>query len=187
MPANDPLGYADDELKRRAQVGLLNGRAPVSTTMPVGGAPAITPVAPQPTPRGNAQSDFMAHTKRFAPNPSGLHGLMADAQFRERFPNSRIHKNDWVDLGDGSGLIDTVRGFNTDDGTGEAWQWLTEADAIKGKQQEQRGAQRQSPAMDVAGDSSAIARIMAELTAASNGDNSPAEREALLALLQGGI
>ena len=57
---------------------------------------------------------------------------MADADFRARFPNARIHKNDWVDPGDGSGLIDSIRGFNKDTGTGEAWQWLTEADAIAG-------------------------------------------------------
>jgi hypothetical protein len=169
MPANDPLGYIDDT-RRQAQVGILRGQEPTSRPM------------------GNSQGDFLSHAGRFSPNPSGLNSLMGDSEFRGRFPNARIHKNDWVDLGDGSGLIDTVRGFNTDTDTGEAWQWLTEAEALRGNATKDAGKSRMaSMGMNPAADNSAITRIMAELSAASQGEQSPAEREALLAMLQGGI
>lgn len=162
-----------DEEKRNAQVGILQGGEPASNTMPVG---------------RNSQADFLAITKRFSPNPSGLTSLMGDPEFKQRFPSARVHKNDWLDLGDGSGLIDTVRGFNPDTDGGEAWQWLTEADAIQNSATQQGGQRPQvSPQALMASDNSAIARIMAELTAASQGQDSPAEREAMLALLQGGI
>lgn len=142
---------------------------------------------PVNTTQGNSQADFMRLSGRYSPNPSGLTSLFADQEFRGRFPNARIHKNDWVDLGEGSGLIDTVRGFNADTDGGEAWQWLTEADAIRGNASKERPMQRMNPQALIASDNSALTRIMAELSAASRGDQSPAEREAVLAMLQGGI
>jgi hypothetical protein len=166
MPANDPLGYDDEQMKRSAQVGMLRGQEPTSRAM------------------GDSQTDFLRLAGRHAPRPSGLHALMADGEFTQRFPHARVHRNDWVDLGDGAGLIDSVRGFNADADTGEAWQYLTEADAIQGNAMKE--AKRMSPQAMVASDNSALARIMAELSAASQDDTSPAEREALMAMLQGG-
>lgn len=166
MPENP---YLEDATKRQAQIGQLRDQ-PKASTMPVG---------------GDARGDFMRITQRFSPNPSGLDSLFGDTEFRTRFPQARIHKNDWVDLGEGSGLIDTVRGFDRDSGAGEAWQWLPEAEAIAGKQMESRGRQMNPQAL-IANDNSALTRILAELSAASSGDMSPAEREAVLAMLQGG-
>lgn len=165
-----PNPYLDAEVTRQAQIGQLRGGQPTSNTMPVR--------------HGNPQGDFMAHAGRFSPNPQGLDALFGDAAFRGRFPNARIHKNDWVDLGEGSGLIDSIRGFDRNTGAGEAWQWLTEADAIKGKAQERP---QQPIGMHPAMDNSALTRIMAELGAASRDDQSPAAREAILQMLQGGI
>jgi hypothetical protein len=164
----EPNPY-DEDLKRNAQVSMLRGQEPTSQKM-----------------GGTAQSDFLQHASRYSPNPSGLNSLMGDEAFKQRFPQARIHKNDWVDLGDGSGLIDTVRGFNADTNGGEAWQWLTEAEAIKGKAMESpQGGGRMSPQAMVANDNSSLTRILAELDAAGRDEDSPAEREAMLAMLQG--
>ena len=164
-----PNPYDEQEIKRQAQVGILQSGQPASNTMPVG---------------RDSRSDFLEQTKRFSPNPSGLNALMNDSAFRERFPSARIHKNDWVDLGEGSGLIDTVRGFNAETDGGEGWQWLTEAEALQAQPQASAQARPAvSPQAAIAGDNSAITRILAELSAASEGGQSPAEREALLALL----
>lgn len=160
-----------DAVKRQAQIGELRGSSPVSNTMPV---------------RGNSQGDFLQHASRFSPNPSGLQSLMGDEQFRQRFPSARVHKNDWVDLGDGAGLIDSIEAFDATNNTGKRWQYLTEADAIGSKAAE-GGLARPgvNPQALMAADNSSLTRIMAELTAASEGNQSPAEREALLAMLQG--
>jgi hypothetical protein len=167
MPEQTP--FDPEAQKRSAQVGMLRGQETTSHAM---GA--------------NSQADFMQLAGRYSPNPSGLNSLMGDETFRQRFPSARIHKNDWVDLGDGSGLIDTVRGFNADTNGGEAWQWLTEAEAIKGKAMESpQGGGRMSPQAMVANDNSSLTRILAELDAAGRDEDSPAEREAMLAMLQG--
>jgi hypothetical protein len=166
--------YEDE--KRSAQVGMLRGQEPTSKPM---GAPA----------GGNSQGDFMRMAGKYSPNPTGLNSLMADQEFKQRFPSARIHKNDWVDLGDGSGLIDTVRGFNADTDGGEAWQWLTEAEALKGKAAEGQGRMGggMSPQAFMANDNSSLARILQELDAAGRDEQSPAAREAMLAMLQGGL
>jgi hypothetical protein len=162
----EPNPY-DEDLKRNAQVGILRNQSPTSQKM-----------------GGNSQADFLQHASRYSPNPSGLNSLMGDEAFKQRFPQARIHKNDWVDLGDGSGLIDTVRGFNADTDGGEAWQWLTEAEALKGKAAEGQGRMVDPRAL-MAADNSSLARILQELDAAGRDEQSPAEREAVLALLGG--
>jgi hypothetical protein len=165
----EPNPY-DEDLKRNAQVSMLRGQEP--TSRPMG---------------GNSQADFLQHASRYSPNPSGLNSLMSDREFQQRFPQARIHKNDWIDLGDGSGLIDTVRGFNADTDGGEAWQWLTEAEALKGKAMEGQGRKAMGQQAFLANDNSSLARILAELDAAGREEQSPAEREAVLAMLQGGM
>ena len=160
----------EDEMKRSQQVGILRNQEPTSAKM-----------------GGSSQGDFLQHANRYSPNPSGLNSLMGDQAFKQRFPQARIHKNDWVDLVDGSGLIDSVRGFNTDTDSGEAWQWLTEAEALKGKAAEGQGRAAMSPQAFMANDNSSLTRILAELDAAGRDEQSPAEREAVLAMLQGGI
>jgi hypothetical protein len=63
---------------------------------------------------------------------------------------------------------------------------LTEAEAIKGKAMESpQGGGRMSPQAMVANDNSSLTRILAELDAAGRDEDSPAEREAMLAMLQG--
>jgi hypothetical protein len=158
--------YDEQAMKRQAQVGALRGQEPVNTKM-----------------GGDSTADFLQLAGRYAPKPSGLTSLFADQGFKERFPNARIHKNDWVDLGDGTELLDTVRGFNPETDSGEAWQALTESEALKGKAREGRAAQQMW--MHPAADNSALMRIMDELNATSEGRESPAAREAMLAMLGG--
>jgi hypothetical protein len=156
--------FEDEELKRRSQVGQLRGEEPVNTTM------------------GSSRGDFLRMTERFSPNATGLDSLFADQGFRNRFPQARIHKNDWIDLGDGTELIDAIEGFDRPTNAGTRWQWLTESEALKGKANERRMVPM---GMHPAADNSALARILVELNATSEGRQSPAEREAVLAMLQG--
>lgn len=157
---------------RNSTMPVPNGRGPMSVPQ-LPGIPTPEPLQPQTPPRGNSRDDFMSHAGRFAPNPSGLTGLMGDQQFRSRFPNARIHKNDWIDLGDGSGLIDSIRSFNKDAGTGEAWQWLTEAEALKNGA---AGKKQGGMAPLMAGQSDLMAQILASL-----GDmQEPVDPQALL-------
>jgi hypothetical protein len=163
----EPNPY-DEDLKRNAQVSMLRGQEP--TSRPMG---------------GNAHGDFLQHASRYAPNPAGLNSLMGDEAFRQRFPQARIHKNDWIDLGDGSELLDSIEAFDQDAGTGKRWQVLTESEALKGKAAE--GRKMVNPQAMMAADNSSLARILAELDAAGREEQSPAEREAVLAMLQGGM
>jgi hypothetical protein len=82
--------------------------------------------------------------------------------------------------------VDFGRGAGADGGA-LAWQ----AEDVNAPQEmaapSAPAAQRQGDpigALDDATDNSALARIMAELTATSNGEQSPAEREAILQMLQ---
>lgn len=59
MPENP---FSDDELKRRAQVGMLRSDAPVANTMPIGGASSVIPEQPTAPGAGaakNGMKDFM--------------------------------------------------------------------------------------------------------------------------------
>jgi hypothetical protein len=160
----------DEDIKRNAQVSMLRGQEPTSHAM-----------------GGNSQADFLQHARRYAPNRTGRDGLMADQEFRQRFPNARVHKNDWLDLGDGSELIDSIQNFNAEADTGDAWQWLTESEALRGKAMEGQGRKAMGPQALIANDNSSLARILQELDAAGREEQSPAAREAVLAMLQGGV
>jgi hypothetical protein len=80
------------------------------------------------------------------------------------------------------GLIDVLMAADptTDRSNGL---WWGAPDAGGPAEDAPRSSAMPNPLMD----NSAITRILAELTAASNDDQSPAEREAVLQLLQGGL
>lgn len=206
-----PNPYADDEMKRRAQVGMLRD-APVSTTMPIGGAAQVMPVQPQrQTPSaGNRQqppppgwdagnwSDPKMHSVKYdagdllygATKPSDVGARVQSAPFQQRFPGATFDGKDNIDfkgaLSDGDhgtpvGLIDVLMAADREGDTSNGIWWGAPDGTTPGAAAGQKPLGGMNPVMD----NSAIARIMAELSAASHDDQSPAEREAVLQMLQG--
>lgn len=202
--------YDDEEMKRRSQIGMLRG-GDASTTMPVGGAPQIIPEVPQrqtpsagnrqaPAPVGwDAQnwSDPNMHSVKYdagdllygMTRPNEVGRRVQSPEFQQRFPGATFNGKDWIDfqgvLSDGqSGSpvhgIDVLRGANPETDTSEGLWWGAPDESAPAA----AGA-RSSPGLNPLMDSSAIARIMAELSAASKDEQSPAEREAILQMLQG--
>lgn len=149
---------------------------------------------------GDANTDSMKHTfgriaQNFEHTPQGLQALMADAEFKQLFPNATINK-DWIDFGGqldphtGTkvGKIDVMRAWDPTNNGGTGWQWLTEDEAMSGGGTPAAGMPAQTTgALNPMADNSTLAKIMAELNAASSDEPSPAEREALFAALQGGL
>lgn len=150
---------------------------------------------------GDANTDSMKHTfgrlaQNYAPNPQGLQGLMNDAEFKRLFPKATVNK-DWIDFGGqvdphtgtAVGKVDAIHAFDEamGEGNNKNWQWLTEEEALGGGGSPAAAAPRPMAVLNPAGDNSTLARIMAELSATQNDEQSPAEREAILQLLQGGL
>lgn len=193
----------EEELKRQAQLGLL--QEPVSTTMPVDGAPTVTPVRPKVAPVvGRAPSGYdqanwdnpdMNTVKYDAgrllygkTKPSDVGATVNSAAFQQRFPGATFNGKDMVDFkgalaegdsGDPVGLIDVLMAADAGGDTSQGLWWgapdTASAPAASGS-----GISATDPRMD----NSALARIMEELQAASTDRQSPAEREAILAMLQ---
>lgn len=195
MPANP---YDEDEQKRQAQIGQL--RDPVSTTMPVGARPQVSVVggpAPSGWDAGNWADPNMHSVKYDAgrllygkSKPSEIGSIVSGGAFQQRFPGATFDGKDNIDfkgaLSDGDrgspvGLIDVLMGAdaNTDSSNGI---WWGAPDGATGSQTA-RTPVGPNPLMD----NSAITKIIAELGAASKDEQSPAEREAVLAMLQGGV
>lgn len=210
MPDNP---YSEDELKRRAQVGMLNDSPPINGTMPIGGgrgvispAPSpfqIAPVQGAPPPGWDAGNwaDPNMHSVKYdagrllygKSKPSEIGQVVQGADFQKRFPGATFNGKDWLDfngaLSDGdSGSpvngIDVLQAADQENDTSNGI-WWGAPDGAPTPAQGGGGLQRETPAVDLA-DNSVIDRIMAELQATSNDEQSPAEREALLQMLQGG-
>ena len=183
-----------DEQKRQSQMGILTGQ-PVSTTMPVGRGPSAFEgfdfTRPQDI-KKSAKDSFAHHSKLAGPAP--IHdkaalgqwaqqhvvpGMNADGHGVSSVTGDKLRFKNWqgeydVDFGRGAGA----------DGGALAWQ----AEDVNAPQGDAAAIAQSGAPMGVvnpAGDNSALARIMAELTAASDGEDSPAAREAMLAMLQG--
>jgi hypothetical protein len=202
--------YSEDEMKRRAQVGMLGG-APVNHAMNdksvlgvTGGTNSgfVNPVSGPAPPGWDAGNwaDPNMHSVKYdagrllygAKKPSEVGSRVSSADFQKRFPGATFDGKDKVDfkgaLSDGErggvpvGLIDVLMAAdaNTDSSNGIWW------GAPEGSPQAAPKGQ-QAGGVNPMADSSTIARILAELTAASNDEQSPAEREAVLQLLQGGL
>lgn len=145
--AND--GYFSS--MRKAQMDALGG-APVNGTMPIGGAQQQ--VIPEPAPakpagdfgrlRGfdaNNYNDpnmnsvkytFGRIASKYAPTPDQLDALMADADFKAKFPNATKVGKDSIDFGGvlsefskGTpvGLVDVGQAFDDKANTGDGWWW----------------------------------------------------------------
>jgi len=197
MPENP---YDEDELKRQAQIGMLSGQ-PTSNTMPVGGATQAFEGFDFNRPQDIKKSakDAFAHYSKLAPaapiNDKGALGQWFQQYVRPGFEGEG-HQVSSVD-GDkftygnheGTFAVDYGRGAGADGGA-LAWQAEPGDEATRQRYGTPAASAPAAPSgggINPAADSSALARIMAELQATKNDDPSPAEREALLAMLQGGI
>lgn len=89
----------------------------------------------QIAPNRDPSARFLEIARRYTPNRTGRDQLLADPDFQAAFPGARLHKNDWLHLGDGIGLIDSILSFDEAANTGQGWQYLTEADAIANAEQ----------------------------------------------------
>jgi hypothetical protein len=192
MPVNP---YDEEALKRQQQVGMLG--QPTSNTMPIGGRPSVIAAPPPPGwDAGNWADPNMDSVKYDAgrllygkTRPSQVGETVKSAAFQQRFPGATFNGKDWIDfagaLSDGdSGVpvhgIDYLKGANAETDTSEG-AWWGAPEAGGGAPTTARAPSTIDPRMD----NSALMKIMAELNAASNGEDSPAEREAMLAMLQG--
>jgi hypothetical protein len=175
-----------DDPKRQAQIGQL--RAPDAFE-------GFDFARGQDT-KKSAKDSFAAHAKAAAvaapindkaalgdwAKQYVMPGMNADGHGVSSVDGDKLRFKNWqgefdVDFGRGAGA----------DGGALAWQ----AEDVNAPQEmaapNAPAAQRQGDpigALDDATDNSALARIMAELTATSNGEQSPAEREAILQMLQ---
>lgn len=125
--------------------------------------------------------------------PSEIGGIVSGAEFQQRFPGATFDGKDNIDfkgaLSDGDSgspvnLIDVLMAADADTDSSNGIWWgapdgAAGAPAVSAK----------APAGGVnpVSDNSALMKIMAELNATQNGEPSPAEREAMLAMLQGSI
>jgi hypothetical protein len=171
-----------DDPKRQAQIGQL--RAPAGFD------------------QGNWDNPNMDSVKYDAgrrignlTRPSEVGALVSGQDFQKRFPGATFNGKDWIEfqgaLSDGdSGVpvhgIDVLKNANKETDTSDGLWWGAPDDSPAQAQQAPTAKRQGDPigAMDDATDNSALARIMAELTATSNGEQSPAEREAILQMLQ---
>lgn len=189
-----PTPYDPNELVRQAQAKQLNG------TMPVGGAQRRD----QWSGAGNVTGGNLGNVEgfdagnfadpnmqtakyqagrifsRYDPNDAGaLEKILGDSEFKSVFANAKGMGPDKIDFGDGR-PVDVIRGHGA---PGAKFSWQTEdapMDAPSGAP-----AQAPMPTSNTmpTSDNSALAKIMEELAAAQQGQDSPAEREALMSML----
>lgn len=188
MPTIDP-----NELTRQAQIKQLGGTAGTSNTMPAGSSPfegfdfsreqnvqksakdAFADLAKKagPAPLNDKSALGSWFTEKIAPGMNALgHQVQSVDGDKFRFKNWQGDYN--VDFGRGAGA----------DGGALAWQ-AEDANAPA----PMAGGGMTSPNAPVIGanpalESGSLAKIMAELQAAQEGAQSPAEREAMMQLLQ---
>jgi hypothetical protein len=129
--------------------------------------------------------------------PSEVGALVSGQDFQTRFPGATFNGKDWIEfqgaLSDGdSGSpvhgIDVLKNANAETDTSDGLWWgAPDANPAPQAQMQAPAAKRQGDpigTLNPAADNSALAKIMAELTAASNDEQSPAEREAIMQMLQ---
>lgn len=128
--------------------------------------------------------------------PSEVASVVSGADFQKRFPGATFDGKDGLNfngaLSDGDsgtpvGVIDVLLAADRDNDTSNGiWWGAPDGNPAQAAPSAPTARRQGDPIGQVnpAADNSALARIMAELTAASNGDQSPAEREAVLQMLQ---
>lgn len=173
-----PNPYDDDEAKRQAQIAQL-GAPPAGFSHENWTNPNMHSV------KYDAGRMLAGHNK-----PSEIGAIVQGGDFQKRFPGATFNGKDWIDfrgaLSDGDrgtpvNGIDVLMAADPEADTSNGVWWGAPDDS---------GPQAPAPTshkmgVNPAADNSALGRIMAELQAAQSGKDSPAEREAMLALLQG--
>jgi hypothetical protein len=180
-----PIDPYEDQ-KRQSQIGALR-------------APAGFDQANWDNPEMDSVKYAAGRRLAGATRPSEIGGIVSGADFQTRFPGSTFDGKDRINFNgapaDGArgGVpvhdVDVLMAADRDADTsnGVWWDDITNAQGGGNAPAPAPAAQRQGNpigTMDDATDNSALARIMAELTATSNGEQSPAEREAIMQMLQ---
>jgi hypothetical protein len=124
--------------------------------------------------------------------PSEIGSIVRGAAFQERFPGATFNDKDVIDFQ--GALSDGARGgtpvrrvdvLKAADAGGDTSGGLWWGDLDNAPVESGAAPPPVNHAMNPVADNTALMRILAELTATANDRQSPAEREALLALLQG--
>jgi hypothetical protein len=180
-----PIDPFDDQ-KRQAQIGQLR-------------APAGFDQANWDNPEMDSVKYAAGRRLAGATRPSEIGGIVGGADFQTRFPGATFDGKDRINFNgapaDGArgGVpvhdVDVLMAADRDADTsnGVWWDDITNAQGGGAPQAQAPAARRQGDpigTIDPAADNSALARIMAELSATSNGEQSPAEREAIMQMLQ---
>lgn len=185
--------------------------APVTPTAPTAPtAPAATPPAASTVPlvqgppppgwdAGNWNNPNMRTVKYDAGRllygarrPSDVARIVASPAFQARFPGATFDGKDRINFngapsegnhGSPVHWVDVLQSADRDADTANGIWWgpLDGASGASGG----ASAVGTSPSMGMAANNSSLGRILSEINAASNGEMSPAEREALLQILQG--
>lgn len=174
-----PIDPFEDQ-KRQAQIGQL--RAPAGWDQKNWDDPNMHSV------KYDAGRMLYGKTK-----PSEVGAIVSGADFQKRFPGATFDGKDGIDfrgaLSDGDsgspvGIIDVLMAADREGDTSNGIWW----GAPDGSPQATSGTMRPSAPVafgsNPATDNSSLAQIMAELSATANGEQSPAEREAVLQMLQ---
>ena len=151
--------------------------------------------------RNSVKNTFGRIASRYANTSQGLQQLLQDEEFRQYFPNARLIEHasgdsDKIDFGgvlsdfeSGSpvGVIDVLEALEGGNSTG--WQWN---DGGVGAGVGPTGGGGPMPtggsgAIDALGNNDALAQIIAEINALSQGEESPEYRHALMQLLGGQV
>lgn len=198
-----PTNPYDPAQLRQAQMAQL-GQAPTATTMPTGQrSRAVAPIG-APAPSGFDAKNWADPNMQTVKYGAGrlLHGLskpsevgqrVQSADFQGRFPGATFDGKDKIDFrgalsegdsGEPVGLIDVLMGAdpNADSSNGMWWGYDAEGTGA---------SPNPNPAMPLAPmapngpeEESAVAKILRELNATKNGQQSPTEREAIMQMLQ---
>lgn len=195
MPILDPA-----QIRRDAELQALRG--PTSSTMPVGDRTRhVAPVGDMGTLQGYDPRNFADPTMQSVKyrhgrlaggirRPSEMAALVRSPAYQQAFPGATFNGLDRINfqgaLSDGeSGSpvwdIDVLRAADQGQDVSEGGWW----GADEGTPVMPGGGM--SPMGSPAGDNSSLAKIMKELSAVRDGGQSPSQRDAIMALLQGGI
>lgn len=213
MPVLDDSGSkAIYDITGGQNTGVI--KPPTFNTQPIGGAPTYGVPERQTPSAGNRDKAAMPgwdagnwadpnmHSVKYdagdmlygLTKPSEVGARVGSADFQKRFPGATFDGKDNIDfkgaLSDGDSgspvnLIDVLMSADGDADTSNGVWW----GAPDGAPAATAPAVSAKPAvggLNPAGDNSALTKILEELGATSNGEPSPAEREAILQLLQGG-
>lgn len=126
-----------------------------------------------PAGRSMADNEAFLRSQMEAANAAGLNwrDVRGDKVYTDTMERPGVFE--WIDL---------IR--NSGGGDDQAFQWLPDSENPNAEQVAMGGGGMGGPMLNPAADNSALAKIMAEIQAAQDGQDSPAAREAIMQILQ---